>query len=280
MDTLESFALTTISSAGASAALMATLIWLLRNWIGERLQAGIRHEYDDRLEKLRAELRAQGDAQLASLKSELDRQSEKMRIASASFSEVQKATIARKIEAVDALWKGVVEARDAFPSDAGLTDVLYDKELARVYIDQGFAKLADRLRKLDHFAFFQAGFKEVQAVRPHLGEYTWAVYSTYRALLTRALYLISEAGEVPSKVVWFEDQIVLDFVRSALGPEKKEEFAGLGSARFKWLHQNFDTLLFTAIDTLLTGQNFSDAALKQAERMEQMIYAAGIPKKL
>lgn len=278
MDTLTSLALTVISSAGVSTALLAVLAWLLRNWISERLKAGIRHEYDDRLEKLKAELKAQGDAQLTSLKSELDRQAEKLRIASASFSEVQKATIARKIEAVDVLWQGIVDARDAFPSDAALTDVLYDRELARVYTDEGFAKLAEKLRKLDHFAFFQTGFKDVQAVRPHLGEYTWAVYSTHRSLLTRALYLLSEASRAPTKVIWFEDQIVRDFVSSALGPEKAEEFVGLGSARFKWLQQNFDTLFFTAIDTLLTGQNFSDAALKQAERMEQMISAATISR--
>jgi len=96
MDTLKSMALTIISSAGVSAALLAAIAWLARSWIGERLKASIRHEYDDRLEKLRADLKAQGDAHLTSLKSELDRQAEKLRIASAFGSPRSKKRPSRR----------------------------------------------------------------------------------------------------------------------------------------------------------------------------------------
>ena len=80
MSELQQFALTVISSAGVSVALSGVVVWLAREWIGERLRSSIRHEYDQRLAMLNAELRTQGDAQLASLKAELDKQAEKLRI--------------------------------------------------------------------------------------------------------------------------------------------------------------------------------------------------------
>ncbi len=71
------------------AALVLAIGWIGRTWIGERLKASVKHEYDDRLEQLKAELKEQGDSNLALLKSEIDRQGEKLRIAASSFSEVQ-----------------------------------------------------------------------------------------------------------------------------------------------------------------------------------------------
>lgn len=278
MNNFTELAWATLGAAGISTSLLAALAFLCRTWIGERLKSGIKYEYDKRLTELSAELSAQTQANLAKLKSEVERQTEKLRISALSFSEVQKATIPRKIEAVDVLWEGVIKARAAFPSSVQITDILLDKEVAVLYTDTRFSRIAARLDNIDHFGFFDVGFEEVQRVRPHLGEYTWAIYCTYRGVLTRALYLMSEGKTKPEKVSWFTDRTIQDFVSSALGKDKASEFIALGSGRFKWLHHNFDVLIFTAIDTLLTGQNFSDAALKQAERMEKMISSAQEPR--
>jgi hypothetical protein len=271
MDTLKSFVLTTISTAGASAALLAALGWLLRNWISERLRASIKHEYDARLEIIRVELKAQSDAHLTSMKSELDRQADKLRIASVSFSEVQKATIGRKIDAVDALWQGIIESREAFPSEVSITDIFTDEEMKLFYSDPRMSKYSGKMDSINEYNFFQAGFDSVQLMRPHLGEYTWALYVTYRAVLGRSIFLIKQGKDQPSKLAWHEDSNIKRLIESAFGAEGLAEFITLRGGRYHWLSGQFDILLFKAIDTLLTGKGFSDAALKQAQEMEQQI---------
>jgi hypothetical protein len=273
MDTLVSFALTTIATTGVSAVLLAALGWLFKSWIGERLKAGIKHEYDDRLEKLKAELKSQSDAHLASMKSEVDRQSEKLRIASVSFSEVQKATIAKKIEAVDVLWLGVIRAREAFPSEVTMTDIFTDEEMQGFYTDPRMRKYSASMASINEYDFFQAGFEDVQRMRPHLGEYTWALYVTYRSVLGRSIFLIKQGEEKPEKLAWFQDSNIKSMVASAFGTERLNEFEKLRYSRYQWLSYQFDDLLFQAIDTLLTGKSFSDAALRQAQEMEQQIRA-------
>lgn len=274
MDTFKSFVLTTISTAGASAVLLAALGWLLRNWISERLRASIKYEYDARLESIRVELKAQADAHLTSMKSELDRQADKLRIASASFSEVQKATITRKIDAVDALWQGVIESRAAFPSAVSITDIFTDEEMQLFYTDPRMSKYSGKVDSIDEYNFFQAGFDSVQLMRPHLGEYTWALYVTYRAVLGRSIFLIKKGKEQPKKLAWHEDSNIKLLIESAFGAERLAEFKTLRVGRYRWLDVQFDILLFKAIDTLLTGKGFSDAALKQAQEMEQQIMAS------
>ncbi|WP_134677139.1 hypothetical protein [Ectopseudomonas khazarica] len=267
MDALLELAWGTFKSAVPPATLVLVVAWLCRAWIGERLKASVRHEYDQRLELLKA----QGDANLAILKSEMDRQAEKMRIAAASFSEVQKATIARKIEAVDALWRGVIELRDAFPSDVFLTDIFTDEEMQGFYTDAQMLKYSAGMERIDELAFFKVGFEAVQLVRPHLGEYTWALYSTYKALLGRSIFLIKKGKSAPDKLAWHNDANIKQMIESAFGAERFAEFENLKGGRYRWLSYQFDILLFQAIDKLLTGKSFGDAALEQALEMEKQI---------
>ncbi|MBK5414190.1 hypothetical protein [Pseudomonas sp. TH31] len=129
MEGLLEFLLSAVKAAVPPAAVVLMIGWLGRARIGERLKASVNHEYNDRLEQLKAEFKEQGDSNLALLKSEIDRQGEKLRIATSSFSEVQMATIVRKVDAVDALWLGFVKMRDAFPSVYSITDIFSDEAM-------------------------------------------------------------------------------------------------------------------------------------------------------
>lgn len=273
MGSLKSLALTIISSAGVSTALLAALAWIFRSWISERLRASIRHEYDDRLEKLKAELKAQGDAHLTSFKSELDRQAEKLRIASTSFSEVQKATIAKKIEAVDTLWLGLIRSRAAFPGDVAMTEIFTDEEMKGFYTNPQMHKYSGGMAAISEHDYFQTGLDEVQRMRPHLGEYIWVLYVTYRSILGRSIYLLKQGQSDPEKIAWNKDENIRLPISSAFGTEQLKEFEQLEHSRYKWLSYQFDSFLFKAIDTLLTGKSFSEAALRQAHEMEEQIRA-------
>lgn len=141
MEEFSKVVLTAVTSSLGTAGLIAILGWLFRVWIGERLKSSLKHHYDQQLEQLKADLKGQGEANLTHLKSEVDRQAEQLRIAASSFSEVQKATIVRKIEAVDALWVGVLHARRAFPSIIVMTDALTRSEILDLYNGEARSEL-------------------------------------------------------------------------------------------------------------------------------------------
>ncbi|EJN39135.1 hypothetical protein PMI38_01368 [Pseudomonas sp. GM84] len=265
-----------LKTSVTSAAMVLAFAWLFRTWIGEKIKASLKYEYDERMEQLRSELKSQGDASLAVLRSEMERQADKLKIASASFSEVQKATISKKIEAVDAVWGGVIKSRASFPSDISITDILTNEELRGFYTDSRMYKYSSQVHSIDELAFFNVGLESVQLMRPHLGEYIWALYATYRSILGRSIYLVKRGRNEEDKLVWFEDFNIQRLVESAFGSEKLVEFQRLNGGRYQWLHNQFDTLLFKAIDTLLTGKSFGDAALRQAQEMEWQISAGRV----
>ncbi|EOB3110743.1 MULTISPECIES: hypothetical protein [Yersinia] len=273
MEMLKNLVLQTFTSAATSIVLLASIGWFFRTWIGERIRLKIKNEYDHRLEKLKAELKAESDSHLTAMKAELDRQADMLKIASTSFSEVQKATISKRIEAVDILWLGIVKFRKAFPSMASITDIFTDEEMKGFHTDPRMRKYSEELGKFNEVELVAVGSNEVVLVRPHLGEFIWALYATYNTILIRSIYLMKKSKEELGKQAWHLDPNIKNLIATAFGKDGLSEFENLRWGRYQWLSSQFDSSLFKAIDTLLSGKSFSDAALLQAQTMERQIYA-------
>ena len=71
MTDLTAFVATILASLTVSGALTAAIIWLAKNWIGERLRAAIQHEYDQKLEGYKVQLQSQHERSPEVLKAEL-----------------------------------------------------------------------------------------------------------------------------------------------------------------------------------------------------------------
>lgn len=268
---LQSFVLTVLSSAGASVALSAAAVWLARTWISDRLHASIKYEYGQRLAALNAQLKSQGDAQLAALKAEIDTASEKLKIASTSFSEVQKASIVRKLDAVDTLWTGILSSREIIPPVMHFLDMLTVDEYVAAKDHPTFRALTGGLdqEKIMKVAIDAKG--SLERVRPYVGEYIWALFATFQAVTLRPVFLVHLSMEDEEKLNWHKDNGVRQLIASALGAEGLAEFDGVQFGKVSWIRNQFEGRILTAMAHLINGKEFGKAALKQAQFMEEQI---------
>lgn len=271
---LESFLFTVLSSVGFSALLTAGGLWLARTWISARLREGIKHEYDASLAALNAELRRTGDAQLASLKATIDQQAEKLRIAAVSFTEVQKASITRKLEAVDAMWSVILATRASMPSSVSYMDILTTDEYRSVMDTPSFREQSQDLNNDVVMQFGATAFGDLEKHRPFTGEYTWALFTTYHSLLMRLVLLIFLGKSDPEKMNWHKDTVVRRLIASGLGAAGLAEFDTMPVMRIGWMRDKFERLILQAMNKLITGKEFSQSALDQAVAMEEQIRLA------
>ncbi len=68
---MNEFVITLLASASISAGLSAALVWLAKNWIGERIKGAIQHEYDQKLETHKAQVKAEHDREIERFKANL-----------------------------------------------------------------------------------------------------------------------------------------------------------------------------------------------------------------
>lgn len=69
------------------------LVWVFKEWLSTRLRTSIQHEYDRKLESLKADLSREAAFHAA---------------AHSSFAEGQKAAMERKLAAIDRLWQSLI----------------------------------------------------------------------------------------------------------------------------------------------------------------------------
>ncbi len=93
-----------IVSAGSSVVVSGLLLWLVKEWLSTRLKASIQHEYDRKLETHKAQLKTEQELAILHIKTALARDAAFHAAAHASFAEGQKASMERKLSAVDKLW--------------------------------------------------------------------------------------------------------------------------------------------------------------------------------
>lgn len=249
-------------------------IWLARSWITERLRASIKYEYDQQLATINSELKLRVDTQLALAKADVDRQAEKLRIASTSFSEVQKAAIARKLDSVDTLWSGLLKIREITPPAMNFMDILTPAEFITARNNQNFKRMASELdfQKVSELSIEARG--TLERIRPYIGEYAWALFATYHIIVSRIIFLIHQGNEDTEKLNWHNDLSIRRLLSSGLGQEGLDQFDNVPIGRVTWIREQFEVKILTAMERLITGKEFSTAALSQAQLMEEQIRQA------
>lgn len=164
-----------VFSSIGSATLIATVLWLGRTWLKERLTASIRLETEQELTKF---------------KSELDTANQRIRdLASAGTSanaQVEAALLENRIRAVNKVWESVLSWQQVSVATM-MVSVLSDDWLKNYASDPGTKSTFEQiLKNADHLTFMKKQ-NETELVRPFLSEPVWALYSAYYSFLSARL---------------------------------------------------------------------------------------------
>lgn len=263
---MQDLVISVLASLAASGALAAALVWMSKEWLSARLRTSIQHEYDQKLESLKAQLKAQNDVALVELRAALERQASLLAAAHASFAEGQKAAMERKLQAVDGLWKRVLHLRSGLPPILGFIDVLTVDEYKTIKDHKTFRTLSEgwsmeRVTQLID--------KDVEQVRPYVGEYAWAVFTSYQAVMLRIVFLLNLGRDDAAKLEWYKDGGTRQLVETVLTPSEVEEFDAAKFGKITWLQRRFESKILSASRKLISGEEFGSEALEQARLIQQ-----------
>lgn len=268
---LEDFLITLICSAGASTVLAGVLVFLSRNWLSERLRHSIKHEYDLKLTHLNNELKAESERNVILLKSSIESEAEKIRLANASISQTQKLSIERKLSAIETLWEGVLAARKNIPVVMGFIDIVKEDEYSSMKYHRDFQALVGEISTEKTTQMYEDNVGSRERARPYVGEYTWALVSTYQAIILRIALLIQMGQEDSKKLNWHLDSGIRQLLNSALSEAEIAKFDETKIGKVNWIQRMFEFKILAAMQIVISGEQFGDEALKQAQKMEEKV---------
>ena len=271
-DIIQSFVLPVLTSGG--------VIWLSREWISARLKTSIQHEYDQKLETHKARLKSQNDASLFELKQGIDQRFTLYKAAQTSFAEVQKATIERKLDAIEKLWKEKLTFDKSLPSTLKFIDLLVlseyrdapnherFKEYAR---DGSEEKIAKLLCDSDDPIAMVSGITRLEEVRPYVGEYLWSVFYSYRLVMGRISLLLHWSLKEPDKIEWYKDKAIQQVLEAVLTSSQLDEFEKINFGKISWLQQRLESKILDALQKIISGEELGAKSLAQAELIQRRV---------
>ena len=263
--------LSIISSLTFSGALTAALIWLSRNWITERLRRAIEHEYAQKLESHKAQLKAEHEIALERLRSDLAREHAIETTATATFTAGHIAASERRLQAVEALWKTILELRNNTPTIVGVADMLTSDETRKVPADPRLAPLLKDLSEAKIVSIFIQGSSGVEVFRPFFGDYLWSLFFVYRALMGRISLIFVKGRGQATVDYWAEDDGVRQLLSAVLSKDELEHFHKMRIGKLDFMRGAMEAKILAEIRRIVSGQSSGEVALDQARRISEAL---------
>lgn len=157
-----------VSAVATSGITGAVIIWLSREWISARLKGSIQHEYNQRLEVHKAQLKAEHEVAILNIKTALERQATLHSLAHASFAEGQKASMERKLNAVETLWAHWLKLGTSLPPILGFLDIMTVDEYRGLKDDPKFRALAGDLSHEKITAYVDPSIEQVRPMSANI----------------------------------------------------------------------------------------------------------------
>lgn len=246
--------------ASSTSALLVLVLWSLRNLISTWLTKSVSHEYDKKIEALRASLRQSEEAFRAELKA---KESEIDALRTGALSGIinrQAALYQRQIVAVEQIWDAVISLAPAKRISATMAIVKFDvaaKEAAKeprfreVFAGMGKSFGIDNLRP-----------NEASKARPFLSQIAWAYYSAYQAIVTHAVLRIN-ALKSGSEKDFADVEAITRVVKVAL-PHQTEFIEKFGPEAFHYLLDELELSLLAELDNILRGEKADKESVERA----------------
>ncbi len=245
----------------STAALLATVLWLGRNLIITRLQAAVENEFDEKIERLRAELRASEELFRSELRTK-EREIEGLRSgAMSAMATRQMALDKRRLEAVDQLWSAVIALGPAKVVSSMMSVIKFEATAEETAKNPKFRAMFEALGT----GFDAAKIDTLSASkgRPFVSPMVWAVYSAYCSIAMAAVtrLQILKAGLGPSD--YLDHEKIAKLIKTAL-PHQSAFVDTYGAEGYHFLLEELEEKLLREIDAMLAGVESDKSSIDHA----------------
>lgn len=234
----------------SSTGLLAAVLWLARNVIITRLTRSVEHEFNSKIEQLRAELRAK-ENEISSLRNG----------ALTAMASRQIAVDKRRLEAVDQLWSATMSLNHAKGISACMSVIKFENAAQ-------ISERDPRVREL--FGKFGSGFDmksfsntDAQKARPFVSPMAWATYSAMLTVSVHAVLRWQILKDGLGKNDFANTESINKLLKTVL-PHQSAYIDKYGPDGYHHLLEELENNILRELQSTLAGNEFDKESVKQA----------------
>jgi hypothetical protein len=244
-----------------TTGLLAIALWLGRELISSRLTKSVQHEFDKKIESVRADLRASEERFKAQLR---EKEAEIAALRSGALSVLASRHAAldkRRLEAVDQLWSAFNALAPARAIAANMAVIKFESAAKQAEKDPKVRQFFEMIgRGFDANALDLSGAAKA---RPFVSPIVWAVYSAIQAVTMHSVMRLHvlKGGLGTSD---FADHKAIEKLVLAALPHYSEYLEKNGPSVYYYVLEALDTRLLSELQSMLSGVESDRASLEQA----------------
>lgn len=256
-----------VLSTFSSTVLISALAWLFRSVIETRLRASVQHEFNEKLETLRADLRKSEEAFKADLRAK-ESQIEAVRSGALSGLISRQAGLdKRRLEAIEQLWDAMEKLAPLKMPASIMASVKYEESLKLAAVDQNHRKFFETIANTCPPEKLQK--TDAHRCRPFVSDLAWALFSAYQAILFDAVFKLQIL-----KNGLRGDLLKADHVTAATKAALPAYTDYIDKYRDAGCYHLLDILeaeLLKELRRIITGEESDKASVKQATKIMQAV---------
>lgn len=242
-------------------ALFATALWFGRNVISTRLTKSVEHEFNTKIESVRAQMRESEERLKAELRAKETEIAALRSGALTALASRQMAIDKRRLEAIDQLWASVTALGPARTITALMSSISFEKAASITERDPKARQAFEMMGKA--FDIKSLDLSGASKARPFLSPMAWATFSALQAVVMHAVmrWHILKGGLGVSD--FSDNEAISKLIKAAL-PHYSAVIDKFGPSAYYYLLEALDEQLLKEIQNMLSGVEADKASIEQA----------------
>jgi hypothetical protein len=257
-----------------TTGMLAGALWLGRELISTRLTKSVQHDFDKKLESVKAEFRASEERFRAQLR---EKEAEISALRSGVLTVLasrQAALDKRRLEAVDQLWSSFDALAPARAIAANIAVIDFESAAKQAEKDPKVRQFFEQIEQ--GFDLKSLDLTGAAKARPFLSPMVWAVYSAIRAITFHSVMRLQILKAGLGTKDFADHKAIQRLVVAAL-PHYSEYLEKHGPSVYYYVLEALDEKLLAELQSMLSGSEGDKASLQQAAeiiRQANALYSA------
>lgn len=245
----------------STTGLLTAALWLGRELISTRLAKSVQHEFDKKIEAVKAELRASEERFKAQLR---EKEAEISALRSGALTVLasrQAALDKRRLDAVDQLWSSFNALAPARFIAANMAFIKFESAAQQAERDPKVRQFFELIGQ--GFDFKSIDLSGAAKARPFVTPMVWAVYSAIHAIALHSVMRLQILKGGLGTTDFADHKAIEKLVVAAL-PHYSDYLEKNGPSVYYYVLEALDTKLIAEFQSMLSGAEGDMASLQQA----------------
>ena len=244
-----------------TTGLLAAALWLGRELISTRLKRSVQHEFDKKIESIKADLRATEERFKAQLR-EKEAEIAALRSGALSVLATRHAALdKRRLEAVDEIWSSFNALAPARAIAANMSVIKFESAAKEAERDPKVRQLFEMIGQ--GFDARTIDLTGAAKARPYVTPMVWAVYSAISAVTMHSVMRLQILKGGLGTTDFANHKAIEKLVVAAL-PHYSEYLEKNGPSVYFYALEALDTKLLAELQSMLSGTEGDKASVEQA----------------